>query len=273
LNRFWPQVIRPLLEVARPKVVLEIGAGAGAHTRRLAKFCRAGGITLHMIDPAPRFDPSELDDETDQFVFHRARSLEVLADLEPVDVALIDGDHNWYTVSQELRLLQGAARAAGHATPVVVCHDVGWPYGRRDGYYDPDTIPAEHCQPWQRAGILPGKSPLVADGGLNARFANADHEGGPRNGVLTAIEDFLDGAGEPLELTMLPELHGLAILAPRSRLDADPALERAIAHWGTAEGRADLAPLVERKRQGLLIANQELSRRLAAENRGGETFR
>src|SRR3989337_2867219 len=60
LNRFWPQVIRPLLEAARPGVVVEVGAGAGAHTRRLAKFCRSQAITLHVLDPAPRFDPSAL---------------------------------------------------------------------------------------------------------------------------------------------------------------------------------------------------------------------
>lgn len=271
MNRFWPQVIRPLLEAAHAEVVVEVGADTGAHTRRLAKFCRARGIRLHVIDPAPRFDPSEFGDESEGFVFHRASSLEVLADVGPVDVALIDGDHNWYTVTQELRLLQRAARSADRPTPLVVCHDVGWPYGRRDGYYDPATIPAEHRQPWERAGILPKKSALVAGGGLNAQFANADHEGGPRNGVLTAIEDFIEAADEPLELTVLPEMHGLAILAPKSRLDADPGLERHIAHWGTAEGRADLAPLVERQRQRLLIANQELTRRLAAEGPGDQT--
>jgi hypothetical protein len=271
LNRFWPQVIRPLLEAARPGMVVEVGAGAGAHTRRLAKFCRSQAITFHVVDPAPRFDPSELGDKSDGFVFHRARSLDVLGDVGPVDVALIDGDHNWYTVTNELQLLQQAARSAGRATPLVICHDVGWPYGRRDVYHDPQAIPAEHRQPWKRAGIRPKASALVSGGGLNAQFANADHEGGPRNGVLTAIEDFVDAAGEPIELTVLPELHGLAIVAPRSRLDAAPSLERSIAHWDTAEGRAELAPLVERQRQRLLIANQELKRRLAAESPRGVT--
>jgi hypothetical protein len=271
LNRFWNPVVRPLLKVVQPERVVEVGAGSGANTRKLAKFCGSHGITLHVVDPAPGFDPSRFGGERDGFVFHRCRSHDALADLAPVDVALIDGDHNWYTVTHELRLLQGVARAAGRPTPLVLCHDVCWPYGRRDAYYEPDAIPVEYRQPWERAGILPGQSALVADGGLNATFANADHEGGPRNGVLTAIEDFLDGAGEPIELTVLPELHGLAILAPRSRLDANAALERAIAHWGTAEGRAELAPLVERKRQRLLIANQELTRRLAAEDSRGET--
>jgi hypothetical protein len=264
LNRFWPTVIRPILEVAQPDVVVEVGAAAGAHTRRLARFCRSRAITLHVVDPAPRFEPSELGDEADGFVFHKGRSLDVLPDLGPVDVALIDGDHNWYTVSHELELLQETALAAGRPTPIVLCHDVCWPYGRRDAYYEPAAIPAEYRQPWERAGILPGKSDLVPGRGINAGFANAKREGGPRNGVMTAIEDFVRTAGEPMESTVLPELHGLAIVAPRSRLDADSRLTRAIARWGTAEGRADLAPLVEKERRRLLVASDELRRRLAA---------
>jgi hypothetical protein len=270
LYRFWPKVIRPILEAAQPDLVVEVGAGRGAHTRRLAKFCRSRAITLHVIDPAPRFEPSELGDQADGFVFHKGRSLEALPDVGPVDVALIDGDHNWYTVHRELQLLQRTARSAGRPTPLAVCHDVCWPYGRRDAYYDPAAIPAEYRQPWERAGILPGKSALVPGQGINAGFANAKREGGPRNGVMTAIEDFVETASEPLELTVLPELHGLAIVAPSSRLDVDPSLRRAVARWGTARGRADLAPLVEKERQRLLVARDELKRRLAAGNPRGE---
>jgi hypothetical protein len=271
LHRFWPKVIRPILEAAQPDLVVEVGAGAGAHTRRLAKFCHSHTIPLRVIDPAPRFEPSELGDEAGDFVFHKQRSLDVLPDLGPVDVALIDGDHNWYTVNHELQVLQRTAWSADRPTPLALCHDVCWPYGRRDGYYDPTAIPAQYRQPWARAGILPGKSALVPGRGINARFANARREGGPRNGVMTAIEDFAGTAGEPLELTVLPELHGLAIVAPRSRLDADPRLERVIARWGTAKGRADLAPLVEQERRRLLVAKHELKRRLAARSPRGAT--
>jgi Methyltransferase domain len=270
LNRFWRQVIRPLLEAVEPEVVAEVGAAAGAHTRRLAKFCRSRAITLHVIDPAPGFEPSELGDPAHGFVFHRGRSLEVLPAAGPVDVALLDGDHNWYTVTHELRLLERSARAAGAAAPIVVCHDVCWPYGRRDAYYDPEAIPAECRQPWQRAGILPGRDTLVQGRGLNAEFANAKREGGARNGVMTAIEDFVATASEPFELTVLPELHGLAIVAASGRLDADPRLRRTIARWETAEGRAALAPLVERERRRLLVASADLRRRLAAGSPPGE---
>lgn len=264
MHRFWDKVVRPLLETARPGAVIEIGAWRGAHTRLLAEFCRSAGITLHVVDPAPRFEPSEIGTGADGFVFHRKPSLEVLPDLEPSDFALIDGDHNWYTVFHELEALRRTAQSAGRPTPLVLCHDAGWPYGRRDGYYDPDAIPPEHRQPWERAGILPGRERLAPGRGINPDFANAKREGGPRNGVMTAIEDFAERASEPLEITVLPELHGLALLAPRTRLDANPRLQQMAARWGTAEGRADLAPLVEAERRRLLVRNAALKRKLAA---------
>ena len=130
MRRFWSTVVWPILETMQPRVVLEIGAGSGVHTRRLAKFCQASSATLHVIDPAPRFDP------LDGVILHTARSLDVLGDLGPVDVALIDGDHNWYTLFHELRELRRTAREGGGQTPVVICHDACWPYGRRDLPYD-----------------------------------------------------------------------------------------------------------------------------------------
>jgi hypothetical protein len=258
MRRFWSTVVWPLLETMQPDVVVEIGAGSGVHTRKLAKFCLAGQATLHVVDPAPRFDPG------DGVVLHRARSLDVLGELGPVDVALIDGDHNWYTVFHELRLLQRTAEASGRPMPLVLCHDVCWPYGRRDTYYDPGAIPPEFRQPWERAGMLPGSEALVAGGGINPAFANAVHEGGPRNGVLTAIEDFVEAADQPIEVTLLPVLHGLAIVAPRSRLDADPELGYVIEQWHSAEGLAAVASMAELERLRLLAAYENTKRLEAA---------
>ncbi len=41
-----------------------------------------------------------------------------------MDAALIDGDHNWYTVYHELRLFAEGAKRNGTALPVLVMHDV-----------------------------------------------------------------------------------------------------------------------------------------------------
>jgi hypothetical protein len=263
LHRFWSKVIRPILTAANPEVVVEVGAGAGAHTRRLAKFCGSHQIALHVIDPAPGFDPSELGDE---IVFHKRLSLDALPEVGPVDIALIDGDHNWYTVNHELKLLQRMSQSEGRPTPLAICHDVCWPYGRRDLYYDPETIPVEYRHRWERAGVMPGRSGLQADRGLNPNLANATDEGGPRNGVMTAIEDFVETANEAFEVTVLPVLHGLAVVSPRSRLDSNRRLERVIARLGSPRGLAELTPLVEGERQRLLVAAADRKRRPEADS-------
>ncbi len=75
---------------------------------------------------------------------------------------IIDGDHNYYTVREELRLI--AERAAGAELPLLLFHDVCWPHGRRDDYFDPEQIPAEYRQPivGERRRDLPRTIPASA---------------------------------------------------------------------------------------------------------------
>ena len=244
MYHFWKPVIQPLLETMRPKRILEIGADEGIHSRVLAEYCLEQGAVFHIIEPMPRFDPEALG-SPDRVVFHRDLSLRVLPHLPPVDVALVDGDHNWYTVINELRLLRRTAHESGRLTPVIACHDGCWPYARRDLYYGPETIPDECRLPWERAGMVRGQDELAPDSGLNARLCNAISEGGPQNGVLTAIEDFLSDTAESIELTLIPASYGLAILAPRSRLDVHEGLETLISTWTTDEGFLDIQHQLE----------------------------
>ena len=138
---------------------------------------------LHVIDPLPQFDPADHERRfPGRYVFHHGISHDVLPTLEPADVVLVDGDHNWYTVHGELQLLAKTARDAAAPLPVLVLHDVGWPYGRRDLYYEPSRIPDEHRQPHRQAGMQHGVSALRGRGGMNADLDNAEHEGGPRTG-------------------------------------------------------------------------------------------
>lgn len=105
------------------------------------------------------------------------------------DCILLDGDHNWYTVINELRLIHDheLLRPGG----CIFFHDVAWPYARRDMYYQPESIPAEFLKPYAAKGIIQGQNALAEEAGVSASLCNAIEEGGPRNGVLTAIEDFL----------------------------------------------------------------------------------
>jgi len=191
---------------------------------------------LHSIDPAPKFDVEQFTRQFEgHFVFHRAKSLDALPELGQCDVVLIDGDHNWYTVYHELVLLETHAAETGQPFPFILLHDVGWPYGRRDLYYDPDSIPAEYRQPFRRKGIRPHSTALVDVGGLNANLCNAIQEGTPCNGVLTAVEDFLKQTQQDLELLTIPGFCGLGMLVPKNSLVSNDKLAQCVAQWRMPE--------------------------------------
>lgn len=214
MHRLWEPIIEPLLQHLRPGVVVEVGCATGDNTRNLLGFCVRTGAVLHAVDPAPEFDVDEWKrSHPDTFVFHNAPSLDVLPTIADIDVALIDGDHNWYTVLNELRVL--AASRADRTYPVVLLHDVGWPYGRRDLYYDPERVPEPSRHPYRQAGLRPGRIDLDDQGGLNVNRLNATVEGGPRNGVMTAIEDFLEESDTAIEVVVVTGVHDLAILTPK----------------------------------------------------------
>jgi cephalosporin hydroxylase len=249
----WNVAIAPVLEAARAKRIVEIGALRGETTVQILESL-APGSELHVIDPEPEFDPVEHERAfPGRYVFHRALSLEVLPNLDAVDAALIDGDHNWYTVYHELRLLAEAAERAGQPLPVLVMHDVGWPYGRRDLYYAPDNIPEEFRQPYAHAGMRPGRRRLVPRGGLNPTMNNAEVEGGPRNGVMTALDDFLAEHARPVRMVELPIYFGLAIVVDTERLRDEPALATALDRLESAQGRYELLKLAEDVRLRAMI--------------------
>jgi cephalosporin hydroxylase len=250
---FWDLAIAPVLEAAGAERIVEIGALRGETTAfMLGKLGPAA--ELHVIDPVPVFDPSEHEREfPGRYLFHRALSHEVLPDLPPMDAALIDGDHNWYTVYHELKMLSDVARKEGRPLPLMILHDVGWPYGRRDLYYAPEQIPEEFRQPYTQGGMLPGESALLAQGGLNPTMYNADHEGGPRNGVMTAVDDFIDEYDRPLRLVFLPAYFGLAIVVEEERLAARPALAERLDWLEGRDGQAALVEMAERVRIEALI--------------------
>jgi hypothetical protein len=104
---FYDDIIEPLLADAGARLVVEIGALRGDTTERMLGTL-GPGAELHVIDPVPAFDPTEHETRfAGRYIFHRGLSHDVLPTLPAMDAALIDGDHNWYTVFHELRLLDG----------------------------------------------------------------------------------------------------------------------------------------------------------------------
>jgi len=233
---YWETAVEPLLEAVEARTIVEVGVQEGITTAELIAFAERNDGIVHGIDPVPLPRALELAERSDRFVLHRDQSLDALPRLEvDLDAALIDGDHNWYTVINELRLLAALSESRGRDFPLTLLHDVGWPYGRRDQYFDPAAIPEEHRHPMGGGGLWPGRPRVHEDSGLNPKATHALSEGTPRNGVLTAVEDFVAESDQQFELTVLTGLFGLAILISRERLASSEPLRACLDSFRSPE--------------------------------------
>jgi hypothetical protein len=228
LQELWNSIVAPLVAESSPEVIVEIGAGSGTVTDRLLDLDAIEGSIVHSIDPAPAFDVDARSDRFGKrFRFHEAESLAALPEIEGIDLVLVDGDPNWYTVFHELKALERRSLEDGRPFPLVMLHNVRWPHGRRDTYYEPERIPDEYLQPFARGGLMPGRSAPVTDG-LAVGLYHATAENGPRNGVRTALDDFLAESYQRWRLVDIPGLSGIGILTSQERLAAAPGIEQVV---------------------------------------------
>ena len=92
---------------------------------------------------------------------------------------------------------------------------MAWPHARRDDYFAPELIPEDDRQPiaGSDGGIFPGE-PGLRPGGVPYP-KSAAREGGPRNGVLTAVEDFV-ARREGLRLVVVPAFFGFGVVVAQT---------------------------------------------------------
>lgn len=264
MHRFWETVIEPVLKATGPKTIVEIGSDSGRNTTNLLEFCRRSGAQLHVIDPLPKYSVSEWRERYGELLtFHEQLSLDALPLIDDFDAVLIDGDHNWYTVFNELKLID--EKRGESSFPAVMLHDIEWPYGQRDLYYNPEEIPAAHRKPYENKGMVEGEEGLVEEGGLNRRLNNAVRENEPRGGVLTAVEDFMEQSERSLDLTRVPGLHGLGILVPSRARERNAELAQVLDGLELSPFAEKHVRQLERDRLDAQMRLQEERRKLRAE--------
>lgn len=208
---FWADVVKPLLCEIGARRLLEVGGAQGDLTKMLLEYCEMCGGTLIVVEPAVTAALEAIVCRSSRVRLLAEKSAKAIPQLDrPLDAVMLEGDLNHAAVLGDLRSVADVSLRLDAPWPVVFVKNTSWPYARRDMYYDPEgTAPAvrhEHA----RSGMTPWSAALGE--GINAPFANARVEGGPRNGVLTAIEDFIAESSLPLRFVSIPVNHGLGVL-------------------------------------------------------------
>ncbi|EME63834.1 class I SAM-dependent methyltransferase [Amycolatopsis decaplanina] len=216
-------VFREIFEVvfARREIrtVVEVGVESGQVSGIYAEL---GASKVYCVDPAPTERVRETVKAHDALHLVTVPSPEVLPQLPVADLYVLDGDHNYAVVERELAWILKHAPDS-----VVAMHDVLWPWGRRDLYYEPSALAAQDRHPASEDGPTVWHDDLTPAGfvGLGA-FTVARRAGGERNGVLTAVEDVL-AAHPEWRFELVPAVFGMGILY-RAATDPDDALQRAL---------------------------------------------
>jgi hypothetical protein len=211
----FSDLILPALSTAGARHVVEIGAEAGTMTRLLLDHTQQAGGSFVSIDPSPDPAVEALFASASHARLVRDTSIAAISSLN-ADAWIIDGDHNWWTVYHESQAIWERVREKD-GDFLVFYHDVGWPWGRRDLYYAPDRIPPSfrHPHAFDRGVTLDVPEAVMGGFRGEGRWACALREGGPKNGVLTAIEDFVIGKEERLLWAQIPAVFGLGVLFER----------------------------------------------------------
>jgi glycosyltransferase involved in cell wall biosynthesis len=181
------------------------------------------------------------------------RGGEELAGVTAPQLAFVHGEPNWHAVSERLDRLAAMARAGSAPLALTLVHGVDWPTGRRDAYPNPAAVPIGARQPHGTEGDV--------ERALDAHDL--------RNGVMTAVEDFLADAADELELLHVPGFGGTAILVPQQRIENDgSALSRLVDGWRLGpQAQAQIAA-IEAERVGAAETIAELRAQLAAARAG-----
>ena len=104
------ELVFACLDAAGASSVAEVGAFHGKSTRELLEWARGSGARVLAIDPTPEPALRELAGERPDLELIERTSVEALGELD-ADAVILDGDHNYFTLSEELRLISERGRA------------------------------------------------------------------------------------------------------------------------------------------------------------------
>ena len=207
-------IIPNLLSNFNAKRILLTGFTNETIINKLITSCTKTHRQLYIIDDEQNIKDSIKENllknknETDIIKLLKDKTQNILQTMNNFDAIFINDDPNWYTVFNELNLIK---KNYLNFPLVFICHNK-YPHKRRDSYINPDKIPNEYkhdcCRdlPVKYEENNKNKNAMIEDG-----FCHAIYKDTPKNGVLTAIEDFLN-ENLSLNLLELNFLEGISLI-------------------------------------------------------------
>ena len=163
---------------------------------QVSTYCDKNDVSFIAIDSSENIDENVI----------RDYPLNVLQDLHDYGAIFLNDDPNWYTVYNELKII----KETNEEFPLVfICHNI-FPHKRRDTYTDPNCIPMEFLNDFAKE--LKYQNIIIHDD-----FFHAIEENTPKNGVLTAIEDFIE-ENSSIGIMNIKFFNGMTILYPKNNI-------------------------------------------------------
>ena len=201
-------VFQEIFEIVFAHRKISTVAEVGVESGQVSSLYAALGATVYCVEPSPSDDLRAALEADPRLNLVEWPSPAALAEMPVADLYVLDGDHNYVVVREELRWIAENASDA-----LVLLNDVLWPCSRRDAYYMPTGLPAEAMHPVTQDGPTVWHDDVTPAGFLGRDFRFAAHAGGERNGVLTAVEDALAESGAEWRFEIIPAIFGLGVLA------------------------------------------------------------
>lgn len=181
---------------------------------KVKKAILTGPIDENLVNEIIKFDAEFIAINTNRthpkFKIINGNSLDVLKFQVDYEAIFIDDDPNWYTIYNELNLI----KKANDEFPIVFICNNTFPHKRRDSYVNPENIPQEFRQEYIKGLPITYENNEII---IEDEYYHACDENTARNGVLTAIEDFLN-ENPNIQTLDLKFLEDITILCPKNTI-------------------------------------------------------
>ena len=245
----WNSVLQSLIKAVERTRVLCLGSETESHQDKLAEAICSLGIQFTLVGSKASFDREALKRKHGPlFQLIQNNNPSSLENYFPADLVFIRGASNWFTVFNHLKLVESLCDKGGYTFPVVGVFNTGWPYGRRDSYAEHSEVPAQFKQPHKTGGLIPGSNGVHLSAGFDLNSEHAIEEGGSKNGVLTAIDEFISSTSQELRLTTLEGLHGISLVYSQEVLSRNSNLNNLIKDFSPSTILAEHLSEVEKQR-------------------------